>query len=119
SFILRKGFSFNNFYFQLRKQYLLLFIPFINYCMKKFFLSFIFLFMLSAAFACPICGCGVGGFYICLLSVNQTSFIGLRYQYSHYDTRLADEPDQFSKDYYHVVEVWGGITLGQKWQLLG
>lgn len=88
--------------------------------MKKFFLSFIFLFILSAAaVACPICGCGVGGFYIGLLPVNQTSFIGVRYQYSHYNTRLANEPDQFSEDHYHIAEVWGGVTLGNKWQLLG
>ena len=87
--------------------------------MKKLFLSFIFLFMLSASFACPICGCGVGGFYIGLLPTNQSSFIGLRYQYSHYDTHLIDEPDQFSKDHYHIVELWGGFTLGKKWQVLG
>ncbi len=87
--------------------------------MKKFILSVIFLFMLSAAFTCPICGCGVGGFYIGLLPVNQNSFIGLRYEYSHYDTHLKNAPDQFSEDRYKMVELWGGFTVGKKWQILG
>lgn len=86
--------------------------------MKKLFLSLILLFILFASYACPICGCGVGGFYIGLLPANQSSFIGLRYQYSKYSTHLFNVPDQFSEDHYYVAELWGGFTLGEKWQLL-
>lgn len=88
--------------------------------MKKIFLLTVILFTASvtATYACPICGCGVGGFYIGLLPTYKSQFIGVRYQYSHYETQLKDEPDQFSHDHYHQIELYGGVTLG-KWQLLG
>ncbi len=69
--------------------------------------------------ACPICGCGVGGFYIGLLPTYQSKFFGLRYSYSHYETHLTNQPDQFSHDYYKQVELYDGITIGKHWQLLG
>ena len=88
--------------------------------MKKLFLSFILFFFLSAAFACPICGCGVGGFYIGLLPTYQSQFIGVRYQYAHFETRLKNDPSQYSHDYYRTAELYGGITFGHaNWQLLG
>ncbi len=87
--------------------------------MKKLLLLLISFCLFSASFACPICGCGVGGFYMGLLPNFKKGFVGVRYQYSHYDTHLTDEPDQFSNDYYHTSEVWGGVTLGTKWQVLG
>jgi hypothetical protein len=87
--------------------------------MKKIFLSIIIiLFTSTIVSACPICGCGVGGFYIGLLPTYKSQFLGLRYQYSHYKTRLDDSPDEFSNDHYHQVELYGGVTLG-KWQMMG
>src|SRR5436853_5214828 len=87
--------------------------------MKKVFLSIIVTFIFSAGFACPICGCGVGGFYVGLLPTYKGQFIGIRYYYSHYETRLKDDPSQYSHDYYRTAELYGGISLGRKWQLLG
>lgn len=87
--------------------------------MKKILLFIIIAFACIEANACPICGCGVGGFYIGLLPTYKTQFIGVRYQYANYDTHLIDEPDQFSHDHYHQVELYGGVTLGKRWQLLG
>ena len=46
-------------------------------------------------------------------------FVGVRYQYASYNTHIAEDPTQFSKDYYHIAELWGGISAGSKWQLLG
>jgi hypothetical protein len=86
--------------------------------MKKLFLSVIILFTIITAQACPICGCGVGGFYIGLLPTYKSQFIGVRYLYSHYETHLNNDPTQFSHDHYHAIELYGGVTLG-KWQLLG
>lgn len=86
--------------------------------MKKIFF-FAFILIAIQSNACPICGCGVGGFYIGLLPTYKTQFIGIRYQYSHYETHLTNEPDQFSNDHYHQLEVYGGITLGTHWQVLG
>ena len=48
----------------------------------------------------------------------KSKFIGVRYQSINYHTQLADEPDEFSKDYYNTIELWGGFSLGKKWQLL-
>ena len=87
--------------------------------MKKLFLSIVLLFILSGSFACPICGCGVGGFYIGLLPTYKSQFIGVRYQYSHYETHLNADPTQYSHDFYRTVELYGGITIGSKWQVLG
>lgn len=87
--------------------------------MKRFLLSFLFFFIIAASFACPICGCGVGGFYIGLFPTHNGKFVGVRYQYAHYETRLNNDPPQFSHDYYKVAELYGGITIGSRWQLLG
>jgi hypothetical protein len=87
--------------------------------MKKLFISIIILFTITAAQACPICGCGVGGFYIGLLPTYKSEFFGIRYGYSHYETHLNDDPTQFSHDHYHEVELYGGVTFGKHWQLMG
>lgn len=86
--------------------------------MKKVFFSGIFICLLSASFACPICGCGVGGFYIGLYPTYHSTFIGIRYQYARYETHLNNDATQYSHDHYKIAELYGGITLG-KWQLLG
>jgi len=87
--------------------------------MKKIFLL-IFITLISAtSFACPFCGCGVGNFYMGLLPDFKSKFFGIRYQYLPYQTHIAGDETQFSKDYYHTIELWGGISLGKKWQLLG
>ena len=88
--------------------------------MKRLLLSLVFVFVaLSASLACPICGCGVGGFYIGLLPTYNGKFVGVRYQYSRYETHLKGDPTQYSHDYYKIAELYGGISLGTRWQLLG
>ncbi len=80
----------------------------------------IFSFSLSSisSYACEFCGCGVGNFYLGMLPEFKSKFIGVRYQYTRYNTHIADEPSEFSHDYYHTVELWSGWNLGKKWQLL-
>ena len=87
--------------------------------MKKLLLFIVIIFSFLAAEACPICGCGVGGFYIGLLPTYKSKFIGVRYLYSHYETHLDEDPGQFSHDHYHQIELYGGITVGEHWQFLG
>ena len=36
----------------------------------------------------------------------------------HYHTQLANDPTQFSNDYYKIVELWSGINIGPKLQIL-
>lgn len=68
--------------------------------------------------ACPICGCGGGNLYIGLLPNFQSHFIGLRYNYAQYHSQLINNPTQFSTNYYNSLELWGGMRLGKKFQVL-
>ncbi len=68
--------------------------------------------------ACPICGCGGGNLYMGLMPDFKYHFIGVRYHYSQYYTQLVSDPDQFSNNYYNTIELWGGMRLGKKIQLL-
>ncbi|HNP22578.1 MAG TPA: hypothetical protein PKM63_13670 [Panacibacter sp.] len=87
--------------------------------MKKITLTIIIVSVTISSFACEICGCGVGNLYLGLMPDFKKKFFGLRYQYTPYETEITGDASQFSKDYYHTIEAWGGISIGSRWQLLG
>jgi len=79
--------------------------------MKRLFLSLIFLiFSCSVIFGCPWCGCGNSNFQIGVLPTFSNAFFGVRYTYSHFKT---DSGSQFSRDYIHSTEIWGGYKFGK------
>jgi hypothetical protein len=86
--------------------------------MKKIIFIVAICFSFSGAYACSICGCGGGNFYMGLLPNFNKKFIGLRYHYAQYHTQLANDITQFSNNYYNSMEVWGGWNIGKKWQVL-
>jgi len=86
--------------------------------MKKIILLIICAFILLQADACPICGCGVGNFYMGLLPNFKSRFIGVRYQCMSYHTQIAGDATQFGSDYYKTIELWSGWSLGKNMQLL-
>jgi len=88
--------------------------------MRKCFILVCFLASIGAeSFACDICGCGGGSFYMGLLPSFKSRFIGIRYHFSQFNTSLVSDPTQFSHNNYNSLELWTGWNLGKKWQVLG
>ena len=87
--------------------------------MRKYLIAIILLLTLvQPSSACEICGCGVGNYYIGILPQFKSHFIGLRYQYNKFNTRLASDASQYSNDFYQSIELWTGWNIGKKFQLL-
>lgn len=87
--------------------------------MKKLFIIAILCLGVTVADACPICGCGTGNLYMGLFPNFKSKFIGVRWNHSAYHTHLLNDATQFSHNYYNAYEVWGGINIGKRWQVLG
>jgi len=87
--------------------------------MKKILIALIlFVSLTQQSSACEICGCGVGNYYIGLLPQFRSHFIGFRYHYNKFNTRLVSDPSQYSKDLYQSVEIWSGWNIGKHFQVL-
>ena len=86
--------------------------------MKKYIILIAITLTSISSFACEICGCGVGNFYMGVLPHFKKGFIGVRYHYTNYHTVMADDATQYSYDYFKSTELWGGVNIGKKWQLL-
>jgi hypothetical protein len=87
--------------------------------MKKIlFILFATLFFAISSRACDICGCGVNNYYIGIIPQFNNKFFGMRYHYHYFNTRIANDVTQFSRDYYQTIEMWGGWNVGKKLQLL-
>lgn len=78
--------------------------------MKKLLLSICMLVFVIACYACPYCGCGNSNFQIGVLPTFSNAFFGIRYSYSHFKT---DSGSQYSRDYFHTTELWGGFKRGK------
>jgi len=87
--------------------------------MKRITLSAFMLFLASGNYACPICGCGGSNVYMGLFPDFRRGFMGIRYNYAHYHTTLSSDPSQYSSNYYNTIEIWGGVNIGKKFQVLG
>ncbi len=87
--------------------------------MKKIATIILFIICFSTqAGACEICGCGTGNYYIGLLPKFSRAFIGTRYEFSRFHTSIKNEPSQYSNELFQTVEIWGGLNVGKRWQLI-
>jgi hypothetical protein len=86
--------------------------------MKKILLSFCILFFLQDTFGCDICGCSSGNYFIGTFPQFRKHFFGARYTFRSFHSRVADDPSQFSNDFYQTTELWTGFNVGKRWQVL-
>ena len=86
--------------------------------MRKIFLTGILFLSLQDIFACDICGCSSGTYFIGPFPMFHKHFIGTRYTFRNFNSVVADDPGQFSKDFYQTIELWGGWNFAKKWQVL-
>ena len=86
--------------------------------MKKLFTLTIFLLFIAPAFACDICGCSSGNYFLGPFPQFKRHFFGVRYSIRSYESRVAADGEEFSKDFYQSAELWGGWNMSKKWQLL-
>ncbi len=86
--------------------------------MKKIFLIGILFLSLHETFACDICGCSSGNYFIGLFPQFRKHFLGIRYTFRSFHSQVAGDQSQFSRDFYQTVELWGGLNIGKKWQLI-
>lgn len=85
---------------------------------KLFLLALICVAELNQAYACEICGCGVGNFYLGVVPKFNSKFIGIRYRALNYKSQMRDDPAEFSNDYYQAIELWGGWNVNRRLQLI-
>lgn len=95
----------------------------IKITMKKLSL---FICLMSAAnqfsFACDICGCGVGSYYVGILPEFSKKIMGIRYRYNTLRTHIGAggiTTYLTTEETYRTAELWGGWTIGNKIRLMG
>ena len=86
--------------------------------MKRIFLITILFISFQRSFACEICGCSSGNYFLGPFPQFLKHFFGIRYTFRSFNTQVANDPTQFSKDIYQTIELWSGWNLGERWQLL-
>ena len=90
--------------------------------MKKYITTIIVIFITANVFACDICGCGVGSYYLGILPDFKKRFIGLRYQHKGLTTHIsADGSVSYltSQETYQTAEVWGAFNIGNRFRVMG
>ncbi|NQX41071.1 transporter [Pedobacter steynii] len=89
---------------------------------KKIIISLILLCSTAfASFACDICGCGVGSYYLGILPEFNKRFIGLRYQHKSLQTHLGPLGQRTpitADETYQSAELWGGWNIGSRFRIL-
>ncbi len=71
--------------------------------------------------ACDACGCSITNQNLGLLPQSNRHFAGIQYQNNTFNSiqrPLSDtQPDIYSEEYYHTVQLWGRVFIGKRWQI--
>ncbi|MGN6436488.1 MAG: transporter [Agriterribacter sp.] len=89
--------------------------------MKRIIILLISIASFESAWACDICGCGVGSYYVGILPEFSKKIIGVRYRYNSLVTHLgAGGSTSYltTDETYRTAELWGGWTIGKKLRLM-
>lgn len=89
--------------------------------MKKFVLMLFCACSAAQVFACDICGCGVGSYYIGILPDFNQEIIGLRHRYNSLRTHIgAGGVTSYltTNETYNTAELWGGWNISSKWRVM-
>ena len=87
--------------------------------MKKLIIVVLCIGYSSTNFACDICGCSSGNYFLGAMPQFNKYFFGLRYSYRGSNTVLNNtDGTQFSRDTYQTTELWGGFKIRRKFQVL-
>lgn len=73
---------------------------------------------IRSAFACDLCGCNSGNYFIGPLPQFTYHFASMRYIFQPYNTTLRSDNSQFSNDQYQTTELMLGTRIKSNWQLL-
>lgn len=90
--------------------------------MKKILLLSVLLMSFLFSFACDICGCGVGNYYLGILPEYKKRFLGLRYQHKTMLTHLGVGGTYSyltTTETHHITELWGAYNIGKKFRVVG
>ena len=89
--------------------------------MKKLLTLTAILLISFSSYACDICGCGVGSYYIGILPDFNKRFVGLRYQSKGMISHLTPSGNRSyltTDEHYRVVELWGAWNIGKKFRVV-
>ena len=86
--------------------------------MRKIAIILIVIISVQKSFACDICGCSSGNYFIGPYPQFNRHFLGLQYSFRSFRTVLKNDNTQYSNDFYQTAELLAGTNIGYRWQLL-
>ncbi|WP_339880829.1 hypothetical protein [uncultured Algoriphagus sp.] len=89
--------------------------------MKKLVTILLLALIPAVSWACDICGCGVGSYYLGILPDFSDKFVGIRYQSKSLTTHLGpigNRTPLTSDETYQSIEVWGAWNFGNRWRIM-
>ncbi|WP_448518924.1 hypothetical protein [Rhodoflexus sp.] len=89
--------------------------------MKKTLFVFTLLIISFNTFACEICGCGVGNFYMGIMPQFNRHFVGIRYRQISYDSHLGvggTKSYLTTREVFQTAELWARFYPTQRLQVM-